>query len=98
MTCVTVIVLSHYFCDGSRFPGARSGDSFFEESQSCFLPFWFCVACLAAAPGETAPNVGSLSKTSDLTVYHETRAKLDRGADANVRMALWCEAHGLYSD
>jgi len=56
-----------------------------------------CVACLAAEP-PAAASVGSPSKTSDLALYHEARARLGRGADAHVRMALWCEAHGLYSE
>ena len=56
-----------------------------------------CVACLTAEPG-AAPNVGSQSKTADLTAYEETRARIGRGADAHVRMALWCEAHGLYPE
>ena len=55
------------------------------------------VACLAGEPG-AAPNVGSQSKTSDLTAYEETRAKMGRGPDAHVRMAIWCEAHGLNSE
>jgi hypothetical protein len=55
-----------------------------------------CITCLAAEPG-VAPSVASPSKTHDLKVYEETRAKMGRGADAHVRMALWCEAHGLSS-
>ena len=55
------------------------------------------VACLAGEPG-AAPNVGSQSKTIDLTAYEETRAKMGRGPDAHVRMAIWCEAHGLNSE
>jgi len=55
------------------------------------------LACLTAEP-PAAASVGSPSKTSDLTLYNEARARLGRGADAHVRMALWCEAHGLQSE
>ena len=56
-----------------------------------------CMACLAADPA-TAASIGSQSKTTDLTLYKEARAKIGHGADAHVRMALWCESHGLDSE
>ena len=56
-----------------------------------------CATCLAAEPG-AAPNLGFQSKKNDLTIYEHTKAKIGRGADAHVRMALWCEAHGLSSE
>jgi len=56
-----------------------------------------CVACLTAEP-PAAASVGSSTRTSDLTLYNEARAGLGRGADAHVRMALWCEARGLESE
>jgi len=55
------------------------------------------LACLTAEP-PAAASVGSPSKTSDLTLYSEARARLGCGADAHVRMALWCEARGLDSE
>ncbi|MFI5456595.1 MAG: polymorphic toxin-type HINT domain-containing protein [Isosphaerales bacterium] len=55
------------------------------------------LACLTAEPPAGA-SAGSPTKSSDLALYNEARARLGRGADAHVHMALWCEAHGLYSE
>jgi hypothetical protein len=35
---------------------------------------------------------------ADLSTYESLRAKLGKDADAHVRLALWCEAHGLSSE
>ena len=44
----------------------------------------------ATEDGPAAPAAGN-----DLSAYREMLAKSGRDADAQVRMALWCEAHGL---
>ncbi len=35
---------------------------------------------------------------SDLAVYQAARKEIARDADAHVRLALWCEAHGLSAE
>jgi hypothetical protein len=55
------------------------------------------LACLAAGPA-AASSAGSPSNANDLALYEAARARMGRGADAQVRMALWCEAHGLDSE
>src|SRR4051794_12760178 len=46
------------------------------------------VSLLAAIPEAT-------TSPADLAAYEAARAGLGRDADAHVRLALWCEAHGL---
>ncbi len=47
-----------------------------------------CSALLAASPDEpTAPDV--------LKDYREAAAHAGRDAEAHVKLALWCESHGL---
>src|SRR4051794_30769955 len=53
-----------------------------------------CMACVAAE-SSAAWNAGLQSNASDLALYEQIRAKLGRGAEDHIRMALWCEAHGL---
>ncbi len=48
-----------------------------------------CAAILA-----TPADAGGVSG-DDLAVYEKARASIGRDADAHVRLALWCEAHGL---
>src|SRR4051794_35173252 len=43
---------------------------------------------LAAEPSTSGPD-------SDLARYEAARAKVGRDADSQVKLALWCEAHGL---
>jgi hypothetical protein len=35
---------------------------------------------------------------ADLKAYQEAKAKAGRDADAQVKLALWCEAHGLAAE
>jgi hypothetical protein len=49
-----------------------------------------CARLLAAAP--------PASDTSDLAAYEKARATIGRNADAHVKLALWCEAHGLQAE
>jgi hypothetical protein len=39
-----------------------------------------------------------LSKPADLAEYEAAKAWVGRDADAQVRLALWCEAHGLQAE
>jgi hypothetical protein len=55
-----------------------------------------CVASLAAEPA--APAASESQKASDLAAYAKARAAVGRDADAQVRLALWSEAHGLQTE
>ena len=35
---------------------------------------------------------------ADLSAYEAAKAKVGRDADAHVKLALWCEAHGLTAE
>ena len=52
----------------------------------------FCCAMVGdlKAPATRAP--------SDLAVYQSAKKEAGRDADAHVRLALWCEAHGLSAE
>ncbi len=50
-----------------------------------------CCGLLSALP----PDVPS---SDDLSAYRAAAANVGRGADAHVRLALWCEAHGLEAE
>jgi Pretoxin HINT domain len=62
-----------------------------------FSALLVCVAFLASEP-PNPPAVGSPSKALALTAYQEARKDVRPDADAHVRMALWCERHGLSSE
>jgi hypothetical protein len=48
-----------------------------------------CLALLAADPLATAPD------PKDMAAYREAAARAGRDAEAHVKLALWCEQHGL---
>ena len=52
----------------------------------------FCCAMVGdqKAPATRAP--------SDLAIYQTAKKEAGRDADAHVRLALWCEAHGLSAE
>ena len=53
-----------------------------------------CAACVAVEP--TAPAVAAArSNAGILKAYEAARANENGSADSHVRLALWCEAHGL---
>ena len=62
-----------------------------------FSAAFVCVACLAAGP-PAAVAAETLSQQAALAAYNEASAKLSPGPDAHVRLALWCERHGLESE
>jgi hypothetical protein len=51
------------------------------------------VGLLAATPPDDSRPVAA-----DLAAYETVKAKVGRDADAHVKLALWCEAHGLSSE
>lgn len=53
------------------------------------------LACALTAADSTATNAPS---ALDREAYQAARAKAGRDPDANVKLALWCEAHGLDSE
>src|SRR4051812_36588840 len=52
-----------------------------------FAALLLCAAGLAASPS-----------ASDLTSYESARSAAGRDPEAHVRLALWCEAHGLEAE
>ena len=55
--------------------------------------FVLCCALLLGAdlPGPTQYNLG-------LSAYQAAKAQAGADAEANVRLALWCEAHGMTAE
>src|SRR2546421_71421 len=49
-------------------------------------------ALLAAAPARDAPA------PADLAAYEAAQSGAGRDPDAHIRLALWCEAHGLKAE
>ncbi len=49
-----------------------------------------CLGLIAAAPATDPASLPGVAKT-----YEEARAKAGRSPDEQVKLALWCEAHGL---
>ena len=58
------------------------------------------LACgfLAVAGSDLSPPAALVLADIDLKAYQEARAEAKRDPEANVRLALWCEAHGLQSE
>jgi tetratricopeptide (TPR) repeat protein len=55
-----------------------------------------CCALLGAGPGESATK--TLPGPADLAAYAAAKSKVGRDADAHVRLAVWCESHGLEAE
>ena len=53
-----------------------------------------CGGLLGVAPRDD----GAKAPIADMAAYEEAKARAGRDADAQVRLALWCEAHGLTSE
>jgi tetratricopeptide (TPR) repeat protein len=53
-----------------------------------------CSALLGADPDVSAPAKAA----ADLSAYETARRQVGRDPEAHVRMALWCEAHGLKAE
>jgi hypothetical protein len=54
-----------------------------------------CCAFLGAGRGEGGTPVGS---SADRSAYEQARKEAGRDAAAHVRLALWCEAHGMTAE
>jgi Pretoxin HINT domain len=53
---------------------------------------------LAATLGAFADEPPPSPTKPDMAAYNETAAKTPKNAEAQVRLALWCEAHGLTAE
>jgi len=53
------------------------------------------LTCALLTAGDAADLRAS---QADLSAYQDARAKVGRDADAHVKLALWCEAHGLSAE
>ena len=51
---------------------------------------------LADIPAGSTPEVAPSS--ADLDAYEAAREKVGRDPAAHIRLALWCEAHGLIAE
>ena len=55
-----------------------------------------CCALSGSVGGDD--NQAPAATSTDLAGYQKARSKVGRDADAHVRLALWCEAHGLTAE
>jgi tetratricopeptide (TPR) repeat protein len=58
----------------------------------------FMSLILAATFGALADEPAPLAPKPDLIAYSEAAAKTGKSADAQIRLALWCEAHSLSAE
>ncbi len=57
--------------------------------------FFVCAACLAfGAPGSVSSDSGGIPAGID-SAYRDAKSQVGRSPDDHVRLALWCEAHGM---
>ena len=54
-----------------------------------------CLALTLAGLMAALPPAADLPGLDELEAYRLDVARVGRDADAHVRLALWCEAHGL---
>ena len=55
-----------------------------------------CCAVFGSVGGDDERSVAATS--TDIADYQKARSKVGRDADAHVRLALWCESHGLTAE
>jgi tetratricopeptide (TPR) repeat protein len=55
-----------------------------------------CCALLGAATGGDVASTAS--GPADLSVYDAAKSRAGKSGDAHVRLALWCEAHGMTAE
>ena len=58
----------------------------------------FSALILAATLGAFSDEAAPAQPKPDLAAYNEATAKAGKTADAQVRLALWCEAHGMTAE
>ena len=52
-----------------------------------------CAVCATLEPSSV--TTGANSESEAMAAYHAARAGIGRDADAHIRLALWCEGHGM---
>ena len=58
----------------------------------------FCTLFLCGALLGADPDLSSPKAVTDFSAYETARRTIGRDPDAHVRLALWCESHGLRSE
>jgi len=61
----------------------------------------FCtivMCCALVGADRPEPVVPSLARVADLSAYEAAKSNAGRDADSHVRLALWCESHGLKAE
>src|SRR3954471_20097451 len=58
----------------------------------------FRVVLLCASVMATDPAAPAAPSPEDLAAYQAAQAQAGRDADAHLRLALWCESHGLNAE
>jgi hypothetical protein len=58
----------------------------------------FTTLILTATLGAFSDDAVATSQKAELVAYKEATAKAGKSANAQVRLALWCEAHGLTAE
>ena len=94
-SCLTAIDALATVTDATSRAMTRATDSRWRPIM--FSALLVCVACLGSEPANLAA-AGSPSNAPALAAYQQAREKVGRDADAHVRLALWCENHGLSSE
>jgi hypothetical protein len=61
-----------------------------------FSAMLICAVCAAVEPSDVV--AGTAIEPDARAAYEAARARAGRDADAHVRLALWCEAHGLEAE
>jgi Pretoxin HINT domain len=61
-----------------------------------FCAILVCAACANLEPTDSVAGVRP--EPGAMTAYEAARARAGRDADAHVRLALWCESHGLEAE
>jgi len=56
------------------------------------------ISCALLGPDQTPPRANLAASNADLETYQSMQAKAGRDPAAHVRMALWCEQHGLNAE
>ena len=75
-----------------------SGIERFRSACPCcsLLLLLVCCALLGADPSESATK--SRPAPADLAAYTVAKSKVRHDSDAHVRLAVWCESHGLSAE
>ena len=58
----------------------------------------FLWCALIGSLGADEPNKTPAQSSTDLAAYQVARSEAGRDSEAHVRLALWCEAHGLTAE